>query len=279
MSCSNNLKQIGLPSITITTRTATSRLSSVTRGRLWSFLVTLLLPYFEQDNLYRQFDFKGAYSPHTGLVYWGTNEYNGALLSGKASKVQFCPSSPLPKWALVGSVPGTGILSSTYVGISGAVDHPSTVDRDGETYEHYGKGKCSSGGMLISHDTKKFADMTDGTTTTLLVGEQSDYCRNSLGQKVDCRSDFGHGFAMGPGWPARTGTGTYVRALSLERQDVGEQGRGRSLLRPEPALQSVHPGGAWSLFGDGSVRFLKDSLPIQMLYNMANRDDGQVVNE
>ena len=37
------------------------------------------------------------------------------------------------------------------------------------------------------------------------------------------------------------------------------------------------PAGPTSLFVDGSVHFLYDYIPIQTLYDLANRDDGNVV--
>ena len=45
------------------------------------------------------------------------------------------------------------------------------------------------------------------------------------------------------------------------------------------AIQSAHPGGASVLLGDGSVRFLREALDLQTLYNLANRDDGKVVGD
>jgi len=101
------------------------------------------------------------------LVYTGRNVANGAVLSDKVIQTMLCPSSPLPKFVLVGSTPGQGVLSPTYTGISGAVDHYSTLDRDGETYAHYGKGKISRGGALLSHENKKLIDIKDGTSSTI----------------------------------------------------------------------------------------------------------------
>src|SRR4051812_22935958 len=120
MSCQNNLKQVGLSLHNFHDANGTfpkGGEQSPAGGYGHSFWM-YLLPYIEQDNLFNQFDRKGQNSAHTGLVYYGTNEYNGRLLSGKGSKVLFCPSSPLPRWVLVGSVPGDGVLSTTYVGIS-----------------------------------------------------------------------------------------------------------------------------------------------------------------
>ena len=39
-------------------------------------------------------------------------------------------------------------------------------------------------------------------------------------------------------------------------------------------LNSAHPGGVNALMGDGSVRFMRDSTTLQVLAQMAIRDDG-----
>jgi len=44
-------------------------------------------------------------------------------------------------------------------------------------------------------------------------------------------------------------------------------------------LQSAHNGGISSLFFDGSVRFLTDSMALQTLYNLSNIDDGKVTGD
>ncbi len=241
----------------------------------------LLLPYIEQQSLYDQFDQKGDYSSHTGLIYSGTNQYNGTLLAGKHLEALFCPSSPLNRQVLVGSISGQsqGVLSTTYVGILGAVDHRTRLDRGGESNAHAGKGIISRGGVLLSHENKRMADITDGSSNTLVVGEQSDFCRNNAGARLDCRSDFGHCFSMGPGGAGEnrhwnlTSVRYAINHKTWESPGVGDQYYGQN--RP---LQSAHPGGILGLLGDGSVRFISSTLPLQTLYNLANRDDGNVVS-
>jgi prepilin-type N-terminal cleavage/methylation domain-containing protein len=280
-SCGNNLKQVGIAlhnyHDTFGSFPAGGTQSPAGGyGHSWWILT---LPYIEQGNLFAQFDIKGAYSPHTGLVYYGTNEYNGRVMSQAFITILFCPSSSLPRRELVGSTPGDGVPSTTYVGISGAIDHLTTVDRDGETYPHYGIGKVSRGGVLISHETVRIADISDGTSNTLMVAEQSDYCRTAGGARVDCRSDFGHSLSMGPGWPGEnrhwnlTTVRYQINDKTWENKGVGETYYGQN--RP---VQSAHIAGAMGLMSDGSTRLLPSSVPLQTLYNLSNRNDGNTIN-
>jgi len=278
--CQNNLKQIGLAlhnhhdAQKAFPQGGTPSPSSGGYGHSWWIHI---LPYLEQTALYSQFDLKGTYSPYTGLVYQGTNQYNGTLLAGKSQPMMMCPSSTLPKFVLVGSIAGTGegVISANYVGIMGAVDHSTMLNRDGESYAHSGIGQISRGNILVSHESRNFAKMTDGTAHTLVVGEQSDHCRTAA---VDCRSDFGHSFSMGPGWAGenRHWNLTTVRYrlndLTWENRGVGDTYYGQN--RP---LTSPHTSGVNGLMGDGSVRYLQNSIDLQTLYNLSNCDDGRVI--
>ena len=277
--CQNNLKQVGLALHNYHDAVGTfprGGTQSPLGGYGHSFWV-LLLPYLEQGGLYSQFDRLGTYSIDTGRVYTLWNEYNGQLISGIQLSILFCPSSPLTKWVLVGNTPGQGVFSTTYVGISGAIDHPSTIDRDGETYLHNGIGLISRGGILLSHESKRIADVTDGTSNTLIIGEQSDFCKNSAGTKINCRSDFGHCFVMGPG-PAtenRHWNLTTVR-YRMNHKTWETKGVNDSLYGQNRPLQSVHTSGAMGLFGDGSVKFISESITLQTLFDLCNRDDGHL---
>jgi prepilin-type processing-associated H-X9-DG protein len=65
------------------------------------------------------------------------------------------------------------------------------------------------------------------------------------------------------GWPTGTGNTGNCGATGV-CQNVGTN----------IPLNSAHSGGVNALFGDGSVRFLSDSLSLQTLAQLATRDDG-----
>jgi prepilin-type N-terminal cleavage/methylation domain-containing protein/prepilin-type processing-associated H-X9-DG protein len=281
--CTNNLKQIGLSLHNY--HDANKAFPAGARpspaggyGHAWGIAI---LPFSEQSALYDKFDLNGKTNAHTGLVYDGTNTTNGALLAGVNIEYLFCPSSPLERYVMTGTtIPGPkGVLSPTYTAISGGTDHSSTQDHDGATNQHNGKGKLSFGGVLLLNRHKRFADITDGTSNTMVIGEQSDFCRGSAGAKVNCRSDYGHGFSMGIGaGETRFFNGTSVR-YGINNKAWNQTGVGDEFYGVNRPIQSAHPGGANILLADGSVRFVSASIPLQTLYNLSNRDDGNVLGE
>jgi prepilin-type processing-associated H-X9-DG protein len=47
---------------------------------------------------------------------------------------------------------------------------------------------------------------------------------------------------------------------------------------PLPALGSHHPGGENALYADGSVRFLRTSIPLHVLRALITRNGGEFVS-
>ncbi len=281
--CRNNLKQMGLAIANYEEMYGTYPASGLPSrgpgswawGHAWG---VALLTFVDQEGLRTQFDFHGVNSSHTGLIYTGYNVDNGRLLSGLKQPWLFCPSSPLPEMGLMGqTIPANGVQTPTYTAITGASNHPSVVNYDGNQNIHAASGLQSQGGVLLPYRCLRQRDVTDGTSNAMLIGEQSDYCVRSNGQKVDCRSDHAHGFTMGVAM-----TDTRFFNSTTVRYAINEKSyslTGVVFYGANNPVQSAHAGGAHVLLGDGGARFLSESMNLQTVHNLSNRDDGNVVED
>lgn len=263
-------------------------------GHSWMIGV---LPYCEQSPLYDRLDLTGKYSPHTGLIYTGKNEYNGRLLSGVSVPIYWCPSSPRPRFEMttIGDPPGAaGVLAPHYVGISGSVD-PVEVAKNPAAYpthdtrgveNHMGFGIKASNGMLINQISEDFETLrdvrtrqvTDGMSKTLMVSEQGAIY-NDRGTPCFEASSHGEGFALGPwGQHYRQFNIVSVR-YAINELDANKAGIGCvGNFGANKSLASTHGPGANGVFGDASVLFLQQDMDLQVLWNICNRADGQATS-
>lgn len=286
--CANNLKQIGLALHAFHEQNRGFPPAAIPSpknawGHSWAVAI---LPFLQETSIFNQFDFVGISSPSTGLVYGANfanptaNTFNGTLVGGKTlNNIYTCPSSPLPHFGLTFVTPPgpIGVISPMYTAISGAVDHPTAVSA---TVLGQPAGIRSLGGALIPKRSIRIKEITDGTSNTLLVGEQSDYCIESNGANQDCRSDWGHGFTMGAGAAGEESTWSFN--YTAVRYAIGDlrwnQSGVQDLVGANRPIQSIHPGGAQVVLCDGAVRMLYVDLALQTLKNLANRDDGKVTD-
>jgi len=286
-ACMNNLKQLG-----VAFQSHASARKELPKGGVkcptaafygHSWWVPML-PYIEESNTFLRFDKTGA---ETGTQYLSTgwiglddsvfNGHNRALLSGYQLSVGICPSSPLAaRQSQTSGGASVTFFQPHYVGISGSSDHPSAFTMIGGN----GGGITSYGGCLIANQAVKVAQITDGLSHTMLVGEQSDYSILSNGTRKDCRSSRG-GFSMSlssyfPGDP-RLWNLTTIRHPISKDWDLANACYEGGPLGSNSALQSAHPGIVLILFADASVRVVNDSTDVTTLKRWSDRDDGQSV--
>ncbi|MDA1162151.1 MAG: DUF1559 domain-containing protein [Planctomycetota bacterium] len=295
--CVNNLKQLGLAmhnyhdqwkTFPIGAQHSQTPGLAYTLDRGSSFFVALL-PFLDQSNLFNELNV--AATGGIGNVDIPTN-VNGVVFDGQRFSVLSCPSSPLPQMtAPLASAP-EGVMMPTYVGISGAATKGGIPNPDSEpTY----KGVMASSGILVPNRSVNFADISDGTTNTMMIGEQSAYATTASGGKLDLRSGNSHG-----AWVGSTGSGTpgggnwfctnyqtwnitTVRYPVNSLDATAAMAGGASGLGPQDGanrpIQSIHPGGANVVLADGSVRFVGESIDYTLLTNLANRDDGNELGD
>jgi prepilin-type N-terminal cleavage/methylation domain-containing protein/prepilin-type processing-associated H-X9-DG protein len=193
MSCSNNLKQIGLALHNYHDTNLSFPPGGVTNGpccgtqsgATWTIYI---LPYIEQDNLHRQYD------------YTKSNEVNAAPTLANSVLRQFvktynCPSDLNVNQLIVpDSGPGSDRLYATgsYRGMAGVTDGLGWFDAEcGRIYPLGQRGVLHSTSDPRSptpfppkysappYGPERIASITDGTSNTLMVGEYTTRTRTS----------------------------------------------------------------------------------------------------
>ncbi len=292
--CTNNLKQVGLAM-----HNYHDSFKSLPSGNVipshGTTAWTLILPFMEQENVHDKLVFRT-----TGFWFGHVNSDSNMALHGFYLDTLFCPSCPLDHFksqdcssCAVQPTTGRKLMAGSYILISGADDH-TTADRLAL------RGPISAGGCFLRQRAIAFRDIRDGTSNTMLVGEQSDWGYNSSGGKVDIRNIPGSGIWMGgDNMTNPSGDGSMSAASSnanhhrcyamttvavpvgfntqLTPNTTGSPGT--RVADCNTPIQSAHPGGANILLADGSVRFISETVPLQTLRDLANRDEGHVLGE
>jgi prepilin-type N-terminal cleavage/methylation domain-containing protein/prepilin-type processing-associated H-X9-DG protein len=137
---------------------------------------------------------------------------------------------------------------------------------------------CKSG-VIYPKSTVRFADITDGTTNTLLVGETS----SAFGRPMFSRSwgsiqPWTWGYYNYPAQtnPPDEGLGWLMIDHKVVTYPIGYTG---SFFTNETPFTSAHPGGVNMSLVDGSTRFMTKQTPLATLQAMATRGDGETFNE
>lgn len=259
--CKNNLKQIGLalhnyheihkafPSGWIGVNTF--GLPAAHDGGSGAGWATMLLPMLEQNNLWQQF---------RSSLYL-TDPANSVFLSAQLPMYR-CPSDPQPPYFDLSDEDGNAVLArlpvANYVGVFG------TEDLHGCEYDPgiapvSATGQCMGDGIFFHNSRVRVADITDGTSNTLMVGER----------RTDRLLSW---YSTWPGMIAE-GEEAFQRILGVADHPPND-----------PHLHfddfsSPHTGGAQFVLGDGSVRFISSSIDEGLYSGLATISGGEVPGE
>jgi prepilin-type N-terminal cleavage/methylation domain-containing protein/prepilin-type processing-associated H-X9-DG protein len=275
MSCTNNLKQLGLGLHAY--HDANSGLPANIRPDAVSTVrvrwLTYVLPYIEQAPLFQQANLN-------------QNWHLQPAVFGVKLNVVECPSAP--NGQVVDGAPDTSpqwtpiVANGDYAGFYGVSPELVTVAGLSATTARADNGAISKTIRLT------FGSFTDGLSNTLQLTESAgrpDIYRNG---KLAVKANGGTR-VNGGGWcrPASElnilrgsdASGTTAPGTAAINVTNGIQLNGY----PDPfyntdgtgQIYSFHTGGVNALLGDGSVRFLKSSTPIATVAALVSRNGGE----
>ena len=259
ISCSNNLKQIGIAVHNhhgthgfLPTggngygipRTMVGGTPAIGKQQEWSWAYQIL-PYIEQGNLWSNTD--------------------DTVVAGTPVKMYFCPSRRSPV-ALSGGAWQSQVAPRAMIDYAGNAGASST---GGDGAGTYGEGR--DGAIRKSTvGTTTFANLTDGTSNTILIAEKR---MNLAFADSACQADDNDGYVGGfEDDNVRWG------AFPPEPDMVGPE-ETFSMIHPRIfQFGSSHPGVLQAVFADGSVRSIRYSITAETFRRLSSRNDGLVVN-
>lgn len=267
LSCSNNLKQLGLSLQLYHDSHLKFPYGWDTRGMTWSGHI---LPQLEQNPLYDSLQFH-----ETGAGNWAYNGGPNETAAGTVIGSLRCPSMNLPMHLSNHGIPERVPVS--YRGNAGSLassDDASTIVPGTRSLEH-----LQQNGIFYGCSRVRLGDVRDGTSQTFMIGESfTDPFFYKDGQAMDywaigspsidpCRCDGGTG-----GTEFSEVVGTTFAPLNARR--TAPQLTGRQL---ELAFGGYHPQGAYLVFCDGAVHFLNDSIDDAIYRSLSSRNGNESI--
>lgn len=254
----------------------------------YTSLFVELLPYVEQDNLYRQWDFSPA----------ATN----AGRAGTVVRTYVCPSHPQADEPV--TLGGFPYALTTYGGNGGTWPFPPVLSPCDGVFHTTGPGSQPRPGQT----GVSLLTITDGASNTVLFGERvvGDAALDTwLAAPWDPASvpnpplQGSAAYAVWAPPPGPNAAGGLLGATAMLNHR-----HGTAYVPPPPpppplppppppkqkwsdvaygwfarlgAMGSFHPGGANVALADGSVRFLRDGTPLAVLQAVCTRSGGETL--
>jgi type II secretory pathway pseudopilin PulG len=261
MSCSNKLKQLGL---------ALHNYHDVFRflpsgGHQETELSwhVSILPQIEQQALFDRFAFTTGAHTQPNKIALAVNRVEGFL----------CPSAVI---IMAGDAGHTNKYTTHYYGVTGPKGlNPVTGSYyAGNISGTPWNGTCpantfgglSNQGMLRTNEKRKFRDVSDGLSNTLMVGERA------WKRKDATTTDFERFRAWARGSAGQAG-GCWSCGAKNIAKPINDMSS--TTIFNDIAFGSEHPGGAQFTRCDGSVSFISDTIDFGILLSTASRDGAE----
>lgn len=290
MSCGNNMKQIGLG---LHNYESTFKLLPLNRSsgdpipdpapltaRSLSWMVGVL-PFVEQQAVYDtiDFNFESTNDPRNGPNFNAPPPFSNAAVARTIVPSYRCPSDGLSDPRMNGRANRTGdkeLAVNNYKGVAGSNwawgnFQVTTAPFAGTRWGLQTNGLDRGNGMMMRghlfNNQTEFRHVTDGLSNTFMVGEAIPaFCTHTW-------------------WYWYNGsTATAAVPLNVRAQCANTGSRNQDLVACRTdwgnnySFMSMHPGGAQFTLGDASVKFISDSVNLNVYRALGSMMDGQTVN-
>ena len=262
--CKNNLKHIGLAMHNY--HDTYNSFPIGTNSCCWGTWMIAVMPFMELGNVSDLYVFSGALGADSDIRYG--QEPNLTNVTSKRYPAFLCPSdSP--------SYPTRGQNDEgNYVNISG---HNYVVNFGATTRSQNTHNTVTfQGAPFGDRKVTKMGEISDGTSNTLLVAE----IQQGQGNLEDYRGlVWWNGSATFTGYlPPNSPEPDHIQGScnSLPNQNLPCIGSASPWYL---ASRSKHTGGVQAALGDGSVRFISESVNLNTWRNLASSKDGQPIGE
>ncbi|MCX7426827.1 MAG: DUF1559 domain-containing protein [Planctomycetia bacterium] len=247
MQCTNNLKQMGVGLHNYELNNGKFPPGAGGTGTKWSWSA-LILPYMERTQSQAQCDYD-----------YGYNELPNEKATKTFIDIYHCPSAPEHK------------LMSCCIGLPGVED---TAETNYSAIATHWPVVCAranvdlndppDSGVMHVGEAHAIRDVSDGLSPTILVSEyvRNDNDPDKLRYPGYCPNQACY---MGKFWAA-------------ENVITSAYGINSGTDYEKSAIQSMHPGGAGFLFGDGHVTMLGETIDQTVLNALTTRAGGDLVD-
>jgi prepilin-type N-terminal cleavage/methylation domain-containing protein/prepilin-type processing-associated H-X9-DG protein len=290
LQCKNNLKQIGigmhtyhdangsLPNGHVMNCPPGTTGTSVTGCQFFSSWGIEILPYIEQGNLYATYN--------NSVPNYSVGNTQNATFSQQLVKLYNCPSDPRAGVVMApDSVAPAGsgqpnppllFMASSYKAMTGAMDTFQTYNFGGYWYEAQLTQQRQPHGMGPFHTdgysglaATKLLDITDGTSSTLMVGERHTISQPGRGPFWACSFNLYNTGAAEP---------LYSQALMPDYNECTKLVTGANANYCKYGWGSLHSGGNINfVFCDGSVHSISPNINMTVFVSLSTIAGGEVI--
>jgi prepilin-type N-terminal cleavage/methylation domain-containing protein/prepilin-type processing-associated H-X9-DG protein len=244
-------------------------------GPGWGWLM-LLLPYAEQTSLYN--------AANVNLPTWVAD--NGTVVKVQIN-TYLCPSAnnPTPTCMMVDSNLALLPVANQYFARANYTYNQGWNDTGMPITVNYDDTVTGCNGPLYRNSHVTYAGVTDGLSNTVVAGEKTPFLSDSTW--VGIIPGYRH-FAYNAFASAGTGgigvNYDYASAILCSHSGPSLYESPVVIHPPNSPLGhtdemfSLHPGGANVLMGDGSVRFIKQTINLLTWSVLSSRSNGEVIN-